>query len=277
MIDYASILMETGSSVACQQLEGVNDNMSHSHYHTYFELYYLEAGSRYHIMQGQQYETIPGSLMLFAPYIMHHSFSDRDVPFRRTVLYFNEGAILSHELLSMLQEGSGLYVPSRKITGSVHALLRELLREQEANDSLHSAAAQSLLNTLLVILMRSTAVSPRPEVQSRISRIVSYIENNYQNELRLSDIAERFYISEYYLCHEFKKYTNRTIVQYINTLRILHAQRLITECDLPLTKIAEQTGFSSLTHFNRIFKASVGVSPSAYRKANAPGIRVKKK
>ncbi len=277
MIDYASILMETGASVACQQLEGVNDNMSHSHYHTYFELYFLEEGRRYHIMQGQQYETPPGTLMLFAPYIMHHSFSDRDVPFRRTVLYFSEGAILSPELLSMLQDGSGLYVPSRKMSGSIHALLRELLREQDNQDSLSVAATQSLLNTLLVLLMRSTSVSPRPEVQSRIARIVSYIENNYQHELRLSDIAERFYISEYYLCHEFKKYTNRTIVQYVNTLRILHAQRLITECDLSLTKIAEQTGFSSLTHFNRIFKASVGISPSAYRKANAPGIHTKKK
>ncbi len=276
MIDYASIQMETGSSVACQQLEGVNDNMSHSHYHTYFELYFLEEGHRYHVMQGQQYETVPGSLMLFAPYIMHHSFSDRDVVFRRMVLYFDETAILSPALLTMLQNGSGLYVPSRKISDSIHFLLRELLKEQEADDSLHSAAAQSLLNVLLILLMRSTAVSPQPEVQSRISQIVSYIENNYQHELRLSDIAERFYISEYYLCHEFKKYTNRTIVQYINTLRILHAQRLITECDLSLTKIAEQTGFSSLTHFNRTFKAAVGISPSAYRKANAAGIHGKR-
>ena len=116
---------------------------------------------------------------------------------------------------------------------------------------------ENLLNTLLLTIMRSTQVSPKPETQSRMAKVISYIEKNYQHELRLQDIAAEFYVSEYYLCHEFKKYTNRTIVQ-----------RLITESDLNFTKIAEQTGFSSLTHFNRTFKSVVGTSPSAYRKAN---------
>ena len=144
----------------------------------------------------------------------------------------------------------------------------ELQKEQERDDPLHETAMENLLNTLLLTIMRSTQVSPKPETQSRMAKVISYIEKNYQHELRLQDIAAEFYVSEYYLCHEFKKYTNRTIVQYINALRILHAQRLITESDLNFTKIAEQTGFSSLTHFNRTFKSVVGTSPSAYRKAN---------
>ena len=250
MIDRAGILMDNGARIACHRVEGMNDNMSHSHYHTYFELYFLEGGARHHIMQDQQYETKVGSFMLFAPYIMHYSFSDHDVPFKRTVLYFKEDAILSPALLSMLKEGSGLYEP------------------EERDDPLHEAAMQNLLNTLLLAIMRSTSAAPKPETQSRMAKVISYIEKNYQHELRLQDIAEEFYVSEYYLCHEFKKYTNRTIVQYINALRILHAQRLITESDLNFTKIAEQTGFSSLTHFNRTFKSIVGTSPSAYRKTN---------
>lgn len=44
MIDRAAILMEQGASIACHRVEGMNDNMSHSHYHTYFELYFLERG-----------------------------------------------------------------------------------------------------------------------------------------------------------------------------------------------------------------------------------------
>ena len=268
MIDRAGILMDNGARIACHRVEGMNDNMSHSHYHTYFELYFLEGGARHHIMQDQQYETKVGSFMLFAPYIMHYSFSDHDVPFKRTVLYFKEDAILSPALLSMLKEGSGLYEPEQKISSSVHYLLNEIQREQERDDPLHEAAMQNLLNTLLLAIMRSTSAAQKPETQSRIAKDISYIEKNYQHELRLQDIAEEFYVSEYYLCHEFKKYTNRTIVQYINALRILHAQRLITESDLNFTKIAEQTGFSSLTHFNRTFKSIVGTSPSAYRKTN---------
>ena len=268
MIDSAGILMEQGASIACHRVEGMNDNMSHSHYHTYFELYFLEAGQRHQVIQDRQYDTTAGSVMLFAPYIMHYSFSDHDVPFRRTVLYFKDEAVASPVLLELLKKRSGLYEPEPKIASSVHFLLNELMKEQERDDLLHEASMENLLNTLLLTIMRSTTVSPKPEAQSRMAKVISYIEKNYQHELCLQDIATEFYISEYYLCHEFKKYTNRSIVQYINALRILHAQRLITESDLNFTKIAEQTGFSSLTHFNRTFKSIVGTSPSAYRNAN---------
>lgn len=268
MIDRASIAMEEGAAVACQCIEGVNDNMSHSHYHLYYELYFLETGSRQHIMQGQQYETKIDSFMIFEPYVMHYSFSGPDKPFKRIVMYFNENAIASPGLLEALKGSSGLYEPEPRIASMVHSILKEMLKEQENDDALHEAVMQNLLNTLLLMVMRNTLASPRPEHQSRMSRVVSYIENNYEKELRLQDIAAQFYVSEYYLCHEFKKYTNRTIVQYVNALRILHAQRLIAETDLNFTKIAERTGFSSLTHFNRTFKGITGKSPSAYRKQN---------
>ena len=44
MIDQAGILMAQGSGIACERIQGVNDNMSQSHYHEYYEIYYLEAG-----------------------------------------------------------------------------------------------------------------------------------------------------------------------------------------------------------------------------------------
>lgn len=267
MIDQASILIEKGEPVACQRIAGINDNMSRSHYHTYYELYFLESGARHHVLQDQQYETNVGDFMLFPPYVMHHSFSDRDVPFQRIVLYFREDVIASKELLELMKNGSGLYHPSQKASSTIHFILKELLKEQEHPDTLHAETMKTLLNALLITIMRTTTVSPKPEAQSRIAQVITYIENNYWHDLRLADIAAEFYISEYYLCHEFKKYTNRTIVQYINTLRILHAQRLIKETDYNFTKIAETTGFASLTHFNRTFKSVTGTSPSAYRKS----------
>ena len=45
MIDQAGILMAQGSGIACERIQGVNDNMSQSHYHEYYEIYYLEAGT----------------------------------------------------------------------------------------------------------------------------------------------------------------------------------------------------------------------------------------
>lgn len=268
MIDKAGIQIELGNPIGCERLEGVYGNMSQSHYHTFYELYFLGKGLRTHIMTNEIYQTEPGEFMIFAPYVMHHSFSDSDTPFRRIVLYFREDAINSPELVEMLKNSSGLYQPTPKVTNIVHSYLVKILEEQDHTDVLHEATMNSLLNSLLISIMKSVTVSEKPKTENRITKVIDYIEHNYTKDIRLQDITNHFFISEYYLCHEFKKYTNRTIVQYINNIRVIHAQRLIMETKLSLTDIASRTGFASSTHFYRIFRTIVGKSPSEFRKLN---------
>ena len=55
MIDQAGIMMAQGLGTASERIQGVNDNMSQSHYHEYFEIYYLEAGERFHMVEDQLY------------------------------------------------------------------------------------------------------------------------------------------------------------------------------------------------------------------------------
>ena len=88
MIDQAGIMMAQGKKIACERIQGVNDNMVKSHYHEYFELYYLEDGTRFHMVQDEMYTMYPGQFMIFAPYIMHRSFGDQNMFFKRLVLYF---------------------------------------------------------------------------------------------------------------------------------------------------------------------------------------------
>ena len=79
-------------------------------------------------------------------------------------------------------------------------------------------------------------------------------------------MAQQFYISSWYLCREFKRYTNSTLVNYINVTRIMNAQRSFMETDKNVTQISQEVGFSSLTHFNRVFKAVTGTTPSEYKR-----------
>ena len=102
--------------------------------------------------------------------------------------------------------------------------------------------------------------------RNSMQHIIAYIHTNYASSLSLPALAEHFYISEYYMCREFRKVTGQTIVQYIQRTRIMNAQRLFMETDLNVTQVSEQTGFASLTHFNRVFQQIAGVTPSAYRK-----------
>ena len=71
MIDQAGILMAQGLGIASERIQGVNDNMSQSHYHEYYEIYYLEAGERFHMVEDQLYKMEAGEFMIFPPYVMH--------------------------------------------------------------------------------------------------------------------------------------------------------------------------------------------------------------
>ncbi len=267
VLDKAGILMEQGAPVAAERLS-YSGSMPRSHYHPYFELYYLEEGKRFHMLENDIYQTEPGDMMLFAPYTMHHSYShDADERFKRIVLYFSPEAIADPKVLEKLRNGSGLYHVDTKFGHYIHGMLGMLLMEQDETDELHDATMRTTLNMIVLSLLKAATPAEKPEAQSLISRMVEYIYGHYSEDIRLDDLAEQFYVSKFYLCHEFKKYTNRTISQYINTTRILQAQREIMDTNRSLTKIASDCGFASCTHFSRTFKALTGTTPMEFRKS----------
>lgn len=265
MIDKASILMQQGAVIAAERVCD-NSNMSRSHYHHHFELYYLEDGKRLHMLEDNIYQTNPGDIMLFAPFVMHHSYSaDDKSDFQRIALYFTPESIEDPLVLEKLKEGSGLYHLDSKFGKYLHGMLGMLLLEQNNKDALHDATMKALLNIIVISLLKTGIHVSKPEPQTLVGRLIDYIDNHYMDEIKLDDLAEHCYVSKYYLCHEFKKYTNRTINQYINATRILYAQQKIMEGNSNFTEIAAECGFASCTHFGRTFKAVTGTTPSEFK------------
>lgn len=267
MIDQAGIMMAQGNTIACERISGVNDNMMKSHYHNYYELYYLEDGERYHMIQDDMYTMKPGELILFSPYILHRSYGDENVPFRRLILYFHRNEVESQELLEALDSGNGLYHPESRIRQALHRMLETLLCEQNDYSELKKGYRHTVLNMLLfVIVLQMHRKNPSPKRDyDRMSQVIGYIHSHYQEDISLEELARRFYISPYYLCREFKRHTNSTVIQYVNITRVMNAQRRFMETDKNITEICRETGFSNLTHFNRVFKSVTGMTPSGYR------------
>lgn len=81
-----------------------------------------------------------------------------------------------------------------------------------------------------------------------MSEIVRYLNANYAEEIRIGELAERFYISPYYMSRSFKESTGFTVIDYLNLTRVREAQRLLRESRLPVTEIAARTGFDNFTH-----------------------------
>lgn len=266
MIDQAGIMMAQGALVASERIIGVNDNMTQSHYHEYFELYYLETGERFHMVQDRCYKMVAGEFMIFPPYVIHYSYGEKNVPFKRLLLYFRKEELESEGVFRELCRERGICRLDVRKRTQIHRMMEQLMEEQENPGLFTVCYRKSLLNLLAAVIVREDLPPVRQEKRSRINEIISYIHSHYDEDLKLEGLARKFYISPWYLCREFKQYTNSTLVQYINVTRIMNAQRDFMETDKNVTQVSQEVGFSSLTHFNRVFKAVTGTTPSKYRK-----------
>lgn len=93
-----------------------------------------------------------------------------------------------------------------------------------------------------------------------------FIANNYKQDIGLSDVARVVNLSSVYFSGLFKKEMGENFVDYLNRVRIDAAKVLLKDVRNNIGEIAEQCGFSDTRYFAKIFKRSVGITPSDYRK-----------
>lgn len=123
---------------------------------------------------------------------------------------------------------------------------------------------------LILILKTLGAGAQGQEEVSLAVAVRSYIESHFRNsELSLSDLAEKFFISESYLTRVVKKECGKNYTEYLNSLRIEEAKRLLgANSRLLSQEVAEQVGYLNKYYFCRVFKQYTGLSPLEFQKQN---------
>ena len=99
----------------------------------------------------------------------------------------------------------------------------------------------------------------------RVLKVKNYINQNYQNEIRLSDVASLAGMSPSAFSRFFKLHTGRNLSDYIIDLRLGYASRMLVDSTHSIAEIGYGCGFNNLSNFNRIFKKKKGCSPSEFR------------
>lgn len=99
----------------------------------------------------------------------------------------------------------------------------------------------------------------------RISMIMSYIKDHYQEEIKLPKVAKMVNMSESAFSHYFKKRTNQSFTSYLLDYRLGVVTKLLTETNMPVSEISFAAGFNSISNFNRAFKKKHGMSPKEFK------------
>lgn len=122
----------------------------------------------------------------------------------------------------------------------------------------------------LLILLTSMAKSIRMYSESNlfyIKKAILYIKKNLRSKIALKEVADHVQLNKIYLCNLFKKYTGKTVLQTINSLRISKSLQLLRDSNLPIASIPSLVGFSSHQQMFYEFKKFLGLSPTECRNA----------
>jgi len=161
----------------------------------------------------------------------------------------------------------------------LHFDLEDTARAYQETSVVDRGAYQATVRLLqffashLVAVANQAILAQQNAEPAQITRARRFIEANYREKLTLGIVAREAGMSLFHFCKTFKKTTGLTFVHYLSRVRVESAKTLLLNQNYRVSEIAYEVGFQSLTHFNRVFKAIAGQSPTDFRQRAALGAR----
>ena len=235
------------------------------HWHDRIEIIYLKCGLASFICGAHSGILKEGSALIVPPRAAHHMKAIRDTEYDTLMFdvrfFYNETEICKSLLPDFIKNGTKYenICTSEKILSSINKLCNEV-----DADSLDSV---SEVYHLLHLLVEEKVISVSNEKKSGdVSHITEYLEENFAENITSRQLSKKFGYTSAHLCRKFKNAIGLPPLTYLKIYRLERAYSLITESTLPISDIAEKSGFDDPNYFTRCFTSHFGHPPSFYRK-----------
>lgn len=142
----------------------------------------------------------------------------------------------------------------------------EKLTEAAFRSEPGGALLQKQLLCQLLLTVRKDVTAADHSASSAIDTVTHYLEEHLCQDVSLETLGELTGYHPLYLQRIFKQHTGRTPHGHLTALRLQKAKELLLATTLPVSQVAQQCGYSSVSHFTSLFKNSTGFPPLTYRK-----------
>lgn len=265
---------------------GIGKGFSHkgafcgNHFHDEIEILFVVQGRKRFIINGESVEFGEGEGIFVNRRVPHITETVVDGT-RDTLLQINVENLMLDErsrvnkyLALILSEKEPDYVVFRlgeAVTAEINDSLNRICREYESQQKAYNTYIKGELYHLVGCLMRygvikESGFSHMKEDMGKIKEALLYVDKNYAKQISLDEISNVVNMNPSYFCRYFKKFTGKTIMEYINFVRICKAESFLATTKDSVIEISMEVGFSSSSYFNRVFKNINGISPTEYRK-----------
>ena len=228
------------------------------HWHEFYEIEYITQGKGKAYINDKVYELKPNTLLFLSPV----DFEKIEVETELTVVNLAfSGAIISPKIVSLLPNGCAMYdYPA--------AIFELLLNDAKIRDVWFYNKYTQLVNSILIDVIREFSKTSETIESSSIIKALHYMNLNFKNQINLEQISEYIGLTPTYFSTIFHKKMNTTFKEYLLSLRLEYAAKLLIISDFSSTEICYTSGFNDFSNFSRAFKKRFSMSPSEYRNKN---------
>jgi AraC-like DNA-binding protein len=259
------------------------------HYHEEFELNFIKDAKGVKRIIGDHIDEIDDlELVLVGPNLQHGWFDHNckndqikeiTIQFHRDL--FDEKLLQRNQMSfirSLLERSLHGVLFSKDTIKAIMPRLMELPQKQGFDSVLELMSIMHDLSTSRNMRTLSNSTFNNLETLSfnsrRIERIMTYVNNNFDKNLSLTEAAKLAGMSEVAFSRFFKLRTGKTFVDTINEVRLGHASRMLIDTTHSVTEIAYKCGFNNMSNFNRIFKKKKDCTPKEFRQTyTSSGLR----
>lgn len=254
------------------------------HWHNAMEIIMPVKGIYTIIIDKISYTIEPDDIFIIPPGTLHELVTPPpSFEGERLIMLFDYGLIshvnaidsLFHTLLPYALISRSEYPELHR---ELFACLNEISREYDNKMPFTEAQLYSLMIHFFVAIGRANfdagekfpgiTSGKQHEYVEKFMDVCSYITNHCTENIDVDDIAAVAGFSKYHFSRLFKQFTGVSCYEYLTQKRLIHAETLLMQPDIPITEVAMHSGFGSLSTFNRIFKAAKHCTPSEYKALN---------
>lgn len=246
-----------------------SDPVSRTFCNSYYEIYYLIAGSVICRIEEAEFCLEADSILLIPPNKKHTFIASKNHLFERCAIFFNSDIIpIERQQLfqqTFAQDQDVHYyvyknVSSVAIKHYFDAFEKCETMQGEFRNLFAYVALEGILSALIYHGHEKQKNIPLPEAKQQLNDILAYINCNLSSNLSPADICAKFYIDKNKLYQMFHESTNLTIKQYITCRRLAKATELIKQ-GVPLNNVALAVGYKNYSTFYRAYRKTYGISP----------------
>ena len=224
-----------------------------------YHILYVEKGECTCVYKGVSTLLKHGDFVLYEPGVKHLYSYAEGVDTRTMWVHFTGRCV--EEILEGISLGGG--VGTVENPSEVERCFYSIINRSAIKAPASGICAAGHLLRLLSML--SSTGAEGVTYPNTVSKMLAFINRNWQKELSIKEIASASGLSESRASHLFCQYMGQSIHKYLIKLKISNAKELLTDTTLTVSQISDMVGYSDPLYFSRMFKHEMGVSPTAFR------------